>query len=97
MGASSESISAKERGSAAYAQGKFEEAAHQFSTAISFAQKDDENLHVYYSNRCASYLNLGNVDRALMDAEECTRLKPQWAKVCHLPSSRFALELAPGE
>mmetsp|Transcript_37128 Transcript_37128/g.51529 ORF Transcript_37128/g.51529 Transcript_37128/m.51529 type:complete len:323 (+) Transcript_37128:97-1065(+) len=75
-----ESLQAKQRGSEAYVQGDFQLAVNEFSKAINSASKSDENLHIYYSNRCAAYLQVSELDCALQDAQECTRIQPKFAK-----------------
>lgn len=40
----------------------------------------DPTDHVFFSNRSACYLGRREADKALSDAEECVRLKPDWAK-----------------
>jgi tetratricopeptide (TPR) repeat protein len=35
---------------------------------------------VLYSNRCEALLQLKKVSKALVDAEECIKLKPEWEK-----------------
>ena len=37
-------------------------------------------LPVFYSNRSAAYLQKGDADSALKDAESCIAAKPDWAK-----------------
>ena len=41
-----------------------------------------DDLHLMYSNRSACYLKLGraHASSALLDAEKCTTLRPEWAK-----------------
>ena len=55
--------------------------AKEFTTAISWytaaIEKDGTN-HVFYSNRSAAHLNLGDATAA--DAESCIKVKPDWAK-----------------
>lgn len=39
------------------------------------------NLKVYFSNRSAAYLKLGDAkSKALKDAEKCIELAPEWSK-----------------
>lgn len=35
---------------------------------------------MFYSNRSAALLSLGKGDKALEDADECVKIKPDWAK-----------------
>lgn len=64
-----------ENGRKAYAEGRFVDAVDQFTKALS--EKEDAKV---YSNRSAAYMQLGDVDKARKDAEECVRLEPSWAK-----------------
>ena len=41
---------------------------------------DRSEMHIYYSNRCAARMQLGNLDGALEDAMQCTKLSSRWAK-----------------
>jgi tetratricopeptide (TPR) repeat protein len=66
----------KERGNAAFAAGKHEDAAELFSQCIAM---DPEN-EVYWSNRAASYLNLKRYSDAERDARKVVALKPSWVK-----------------
>ena len=57
--------------------------AKDFKTAVSWytaaIEKDGTN-HVFYSNRSAAHLNMGDATAALADAESCIKVKPDWAK-----------------
>mmetsp|Transcript_38599 Transcript_38599/g.64947 ORF Transcript_38599/g.64947 Transcript_38599/m.64947 type:complete len:717 (+) Transcript_38599:438-2588(+) len=66
----------KAAGNDAFSAGKYEEAINQFTLAI----LEDGNDHVFYSNRSASYANLGQFDRAQQDGLKCIEIKPDWAK-----------------
>lgn len=66
----------KAQGNEFFSQKKYHEAAHCFTEAIDL---NSEN-HVYYSNRSACYANLGEYDKALVDAQICVDLNPEWAK-----------------
>lgn len=54
----------------------FESAISWYTTAI----EKDSTQHVFYSNRSAAYLQKGDADSALKDAESCIATKPDWAK-----------------
>lgn len=74
---------AKERGNRAFSAGNFADAVSSFSEAIALHAREPaapSNVHVYYSNRSAAYLKLGDAPRALADAEQCVTLKPDWPK-----------------
>jgi tetratricopeptide (TPR) repeat protein len=80
----------KAAGNDAFSAGKYEEAINQFTLAI----LEDGNDHVFYSNRSASYANLGQFDRAQQDGLKCIEIKPDWAKVTILFFSFLHLTLA---
>ncbi|KAJ3123090.1 Hsp90 cochaperone, partial [Physocladia obscura] len=66
----------KAAGNKAFSAGNHTVAIKYFSDAIS---KDPKN-HVLYSNRSASYTSIKNYSKALIDAEECIKINPGWAK-----------------
>lgn len=66
----------KAKGNAALAEGKFAEAVEAYTEAIAI----DATNHVFYSNRSAAYLSMGDAEHALEDAEACVKAKPDWAK-----------------
>uniref|UniRef100_A0A7S3C808 Uncharacterized protein n=1 Tax=Chloropicon roscoffensis TaxID=1461544 RepID=A0A7S3C808_9CHLO len=66
----------KQEGNALYKQGLYLKAAAIYTSAI----KLDKNNGVLYSNRSAALLQLNKVTKAMADAEECIRLKPDWEK-----------------
>lgn len=66
----------KEKGNAALAEGKFAEAINCYTNAI----KVDPKNHVLFSNRSAAYAKAHEYIKALEDAEETVKLKPDWGK-----------------
>merc|ERR1711991_607171 len=66
----------KAKGNAFFAKHEYTEAIKWYTKAI----EANPNGHVYYSNRCACYTSLNELDKALKDAQDCTRIKPDWAK-----------------
>jgi len=66
----------KIEGNEAFKQGNFLGALAKFSEAIACDPKD----HVLYSNRSGTNLKLLRTRDAVSDAEQCTALKPDWAK-----------------
>ncbi|KAJ2616188.1 Hsp90 cochaperone [Coemansia sp. RSA 1365] len=66
----------KAKGNEAFAAGDHEEAVKLFTQAIGLDPKN----HVLYSNRSASLASLKKYAEALKDAEETTKLKPNWPK-----------------
>lgn len=72
---------AKAAGNAAWTEGNIEEAIRCFSQAINLGEEQNNPaLNVYYSNRCACFLKQDNASAALLDAEKCTTIRPEWAK-----------------
>lgn len=66
----------KGKGNAAFAAGKFEDAADVFSQCIAM----DPRNEVYYSNRAAAYISLKRYSDAERDARKVVELKPSWVK-----------------
>lgn len=66
----------KDKGNAALAEEKFDEAVRLYSEAI----KLDGKNHILYSNRSAAYAKLKDFSKALEDAEMTVKLKPDWGK-----------------
>lgn len=66
----------KAQGNAALQAGKFAEAIESYTKAIDA----DATNHVYYSNRSAAYLKKGDATNALVDAESCVGVNPEFAK-----------------
>mmetsp|Transcript_106428 Transcript_106428/g.204770 ORF Transcript_106428/g.204770 Transcript_106428/m.204770 type:complete len:383 (-) Transcript_106428:198-1346(-) len=69
-------LEAKSKGNEAFQSKKFEEAILHFTDAIGHDPSD----HVFYSNRSASYAQLEEYEKALEDAAQCVKLKPDWPK-----------------
>ncbi|MEW5317684.1 MAG: hypothetical protein WDW38_008966 [Sanguina aurantia] len=66
----------KDQGNQEYKLGNFLKAAGLYTKAI----KEDAGNGVLYSNRSAALLKLKKVTKALEDAEEVIRLRPEWEK-----------------
>ncbi|XP_018334472.1 stress-induced-phosphoprotein 1 [Agrilus planipennis] len=66
----------KEKGNAALAENKFDEAIKYYTEGINL----DSTNHVLYSNRSAAYAKAGKYDLALQDAEKTVQIKPDWGK-----------------
>ena len=66
----------KAAGNKEFVAGNFDAAAKHFSAAID----EDPTDHVFYSNRSACYASVGKLTAAILDAEKCVELKPEWAK-----------------
>jgi len=71
---------AKQRGARCYAAKDYANAVTYFTEAIARADANDMDLHLYHSNRCATYQQLGRWREALEDAEATVQIKPGWAK-----------------
>ncbi|KAK1327134.1 Heat shock protein STI [Acorus calamus] len=79
---------AKAKGNAAFSSGRFEDAIHHFTEAITLAPTN----HVLYSNRSAAYASLHRYSEALSDAQKTVDLKPDWAKgYSRLGAAHFGL------
>ena len=66
----------KELGTKAFTAKDFPKAIEHFTDAI----KETPTDHTLYSNRSASYFNIGNGKAALSDAEKCIEIKADWDK-----------------
>ena len=66
----------KELGTKAFTAKDFPKAIEHFSDAI----KESPHDHTLYSNRSASYFNLGKGQLALADADKCIEIKNDWDK-----------------
>lgn len=66
----------KKKGNDALQVGNFAEAISCYTEAIQL----DASNHVLFSNRSAAYAKSGDYDKALQDAEQTVKLKPDWAK-----------------
>ncbi|KAK9822558.1 hypothetical protein WJX74_004606 [Apatococcus lobatus] len=73
---SEKAASLKDQGNEEFKQGSWLKAAATYTKAI----KEDPENAVLYSNRCASFLKLSKVAKALADAEQCVALRPEWEK-----------------
>jgi ankyrin repeat protein len=80
----------KGKGNEAFKVGKYEEALAGYTEAIK-CQGDNAIL---WSNRSATYLSLKKPRDALVDAEVCRGLRPDWDKAClRLAKARLACGL----
>ena len=66
----------KNLGNASFQAGDYPEAVEHFTKAIELNPSD----HVYFSNRSGAYASLKDYENALIDADKCINLKPDWAK-----------------
>ena len=66
----------KEEGNAAMADADYVGAMKWYSQALTYNPKEA----ALYSNRSFAFLRLGLSERALADAEECVRKRPDWPK-----------------
>ena len=71
-----EAEEAKALGNAAFKAKQYPEAVTHFTTAIAADPKN----HVLYSNRSAAHAAEEEYKSALLDANKCIDLKPDWAK-----------------
>lgn len=66
----------KAKGNKEFSAGNYNQAIEYFTQAIAI----DSTNHVFFSNRSACYANLKNFQKALEDAEQTIKIKPDWAK-----------------
>jgi stress-induced-phosphoprotein 1 len=66
----------KDLGTKAFTAKDYKQAIEHFTNAI----KESPTDHTLFSNRSASYYNLGNGAKALEDAEKCIAIKQDWDK-----------------
>jgi hypothetical protein len=68
----------RERGNDSFRAGRYAEAEEHYTVALIDCAKDDR--HLLHSNRAAARIGTGDFDGALVDAGECMRLDPTFAK-----------------
>jgi stress-induced-phosphoprotein 1 len=66
----------KELGTKAFQEKDYHKAIECFTLAI----QENAYDHTLYSNRSASYYNLGDHTHALSDAEKCIHIKSDWGR-----------------
>lgn len=66
----------KAKGNAHLQKKEFDAAIEAYTRAIELEPSD----HIFYSNRSAAYLSLGEAFKALEDADACVGLAPSWPK-----------------
>ncbi|CAL5223417.1 g5929 [Coccomyxa viridis] len=66
----------REEGNEFFVSRKYQKALTKYSEALQL----DESHAPLYSNRSICYLRLGCADKAIADADEAIRLKPEWQK-----------------
>jgi tetratricopeptide (TPR) repeat protein len=74
---------AKSKGNAAYAAGEYKAAIKWYTTAIAVTGGTAADDATFYSNRAATYAQLGQHVKALEDGRKAVALKPGWAKGYH--------------
>ena len=77
----------KGKGNRCFQNGEYEQAVDLFTKCIALRQgkagsgAEEDNTHIYYSNRSAAYVKLGQFELAKRDAlESIERSRGQWAK-----------------
>ena len=66
----------RQEGNALFAKKRFRDAAKCYGEAIDLDPYD----HSLYSNRALCFLELGAFEKARLDAEECTKIRPDFLK-----------------
>jgi len=66
----------KEQGNGFYVKKKYNEAIEKYTAAIELDPTDG----VFFSNRSACYVAIGDYNSALSDAKKCKELRPDWSK-----------------
>ncbi|KAG2658507.1 hypothetical protein PVAP13_1KG255000 [Panicum virgatum] len=69
----------KSEGSKAYKRKDYVSAVNFYSMAI----KLDPSDVILHSNKSLCWINLGDGDKALLDAEFCRMMQPDWPKACY--------------
>jgi stress-induced-phosphoprotein 1 len=64
------------KGNEYFAAGNFPDAVKEYSEGI---RRDPNNKNIY-SNRCAAYIKLMELNFALKDADKCLELDPKFVK-----------------
>ena len=75
----------KKAGNAHFKARRYKEAAESYSNAILL----DNRSQTLYSNRCATFLALGEGERALEDALKARAINPLWAKAHYRVGQAF--------
>uniref|UniRef100_A0A7S0RCC8 Uncharacterized protein n=1 Tax=Chlamydomonas leiostraca TaxID=1034604 RepID=A0A7S0RCC8_9CHLO len=70
----------KDQGNAHFQAGEWLKAAAMYTQAIKAKGESDPESAVLFSNRSAALLKLKKVTKALEDAEQCIKLRPEWEK-----------------
>jgi len=65
----------KAEGNAFLKTKSYPEAVQKYTEAIAL-----ERNHVFFSNRCAALMYMGETEKALADAGECIKISPKWTK-----------------
>merc|ERR1719231_1616397 len=66
----------RNEGNTAFKAGNYQQAAVFYTEALTL----DASQHVLYSNRAQCFLKTGRYEQARLDATECTKLAPDFAK-----------------
>ncbi len=80
MSSSSAAAAHKTAADRFYQSQNFNKAIEEYTHAIESENDDIPLLATLYSNRSATYLKLGQAQKAIDDAKSCTQIRPTWVK-----------------
>ena len=71
---------ARRSGNQAFRAGEYAKAVTCYTVALGGMGATGDGAHTLFSNRAASYMQLGNHVASLADADRCIELRPMWVK-----------------
>ena len=71
---------ARRSGNQAFRAGEYAKAVTCYTVALGGEGATGDGAHTLFSNRAASYMQLGNHAASLADADRCIELRPMWVK-----------------
>ncbi|CAH0548699.1 unnamed protein product [Brassicogethes aeneus] len=67
----------KEEGNEAFKKCNYDEAIKLYSKSINLTTTECKELAIYYKNRAAAYIKIGNYEKALQDCEDSLKITPR--------------------